>query len=219
MTHLLFHTRTDAGTQLGRELAALGLKEAPDTLVLGLVRGGIVVGAAIAEELALPLHPYIVRKIGHPEDREYALGAIAEGGSTYMDDAAMRMSNVSWKKLEPVIEEEMQELKRRRETYAIKPRPNTKGACVVLADDGAATGATLFAAIQDLRKAGAGKIVVALPVCPPDTAETVRKMADTAVLLATPASFMTVGQWYRDFPQVTDEEVLRLLAEGHTISA
>ncbi|MBU2213422.1 phosphoribosyltransferase [Patescibacteria group bacterium] len=208
--HLLpFPTRTDAGMQLAKELSKF--KNAKDSLILALVRGGVVIGKALIDELNLPLHPYIVRKLGHPGHREYALGAIAEGGSTFLDDAMMRVHDLDWKSLEPIIEEEMKELKRRKEKYMVKPRPDLKDKTVILTDDGAATGATLFAAIEDLRKAKVQKIIVALPVCPPDTANALRKKADETFFVATPATFYAVGQFYVDFEQVEDEEVITIL--------
>lgn len=209
MTVLPFPTRAHAGKALANALTKY--RDAPDTLILALVRGGVVIGHALADTLHLPLFPYIVRKLGHPHHREYGLGAIAEGGSTYLDDAAMRMSGVKWEDLEPVIEEESHELKRRQETYLVKARPPLQGKIIILTDDGAATGGTLFAAIEDLRKAKIKKIILALPVCPPDTAEKLRQFADETVILATPANFNAVGQWYREFPQVEDEEVVELL--------
>jgi len=206
---LPFPTRTDAGLALSQELTEY--KDAKDTLILALVRGGIVIGKALSDELNLPLHPYIVRKLGHPGHREYALGAIAEGGSTFLDDAMMNVHDLNWKNLEPIIDEEMKELARRKEKYMVKPRPDLKGQTVILTDDGAATGATIFAAIEDLRKVKVKKIVVALPVCPPDTAKLLTSKADETVFSATPATFYAVGQFYIDFEQVEDEEVLGLL--------
>jgi len=152
-----------------------------------------------------------VRKLGHPGHREYALGAIAEGGATTLDEETMQFNNITWKEMEPIIEEEMEELKRRKELYGIEARPDLKGKTVILTDDGAATGATLFAAIEDLRNRKVKRIVVALPVCPPDTARTLKEKADDVVILATPLSFAAVGQWYEEFPQVSDEEVLPII--------
>lgn len=206
---LPFSNRTQAGQSLAEALQDYRTK--PETIILALVRGGVVIGRALADALNLPLYPYIVRKLGHPGHREYGLGAIAENGATYLDETAMRMSGITWEDLEPVIEEETQELKRRAEKYLVKARPPLKDKTIILTDDGAATGSTLFAAIEDLRKAKVRKIVVALPVAPPDTKEELKKRADAVVVLATPTPFNAVGAWYRDFPQVEDEEVLRLL--------
>ena len=206
---LPFPTRIDAGLSLSKELTEY--RDAKETLILALVRGGVVIGKALSDVLHLPLFPYIVRKLGHPGHREYALGAIAEGGETVMDEEAMNASGLEWRDIEPIIDEEMKELTRRKEAYTVKPRPDLKGSTVILTDDGAATGATLFAAIADLRKANVKKIVIALPVCPPDTAIKLKERADEAILLATPATFYAVGQFYVDFEQVEDEEVIELL--------
>lgn len=209
MPTLPFSTRAAAGRLLADALRRYAEKK--HVLILALVRGGVVIGRALADELRLPLFPYVVRKLGHPGHREFALGAIAEGGSTYLDDAAMRACGVAWTDLEPVIAEETKELKRRKEAYLVSARPNLKAKTVILTDDGAATGATLFATIEDLKKLKVKKIIVALPVCPPDTAELLRHKADDAVILASPEPFEAVGKWYAEFPQVEDEEVLGLL--------
>jgi len=209
---LPFPDRKEAGGALAEALQEY--KENKDTLVLALVRGGVVVGGALAETLSLPLFPFVVRKLGHPTHREFALGAIAEGGATQLDEETMRAHGVNWENMEPIINEEMQELKRRKEVYGIAKRPPLKGKTIILTDDGAATGATLFAAIEDLRNAEVTKIIVALPVCPPDTAEKLKQAADEAVILSTPADFCAVGQWYSDFPQVEDTEVQTLLSSS-----
>ncbi|OIO53055.1 hypothetical protein AUJ46_06105 [Candidatus Peregrinibacteria bacterium CG1_02_54_53] len=181
-------------------------------LILALVRGGVVVGRALADTLKLPLYPYVVRKLGHPGHREYALGAVAEGGGTFLDETAMRMGGVDRQDMEPIIAEETEELKRRKEAYLVSARPSLKDKTVILTDDGAATGASLFAAIEGLRKMEVKRIIVALPVCPPDTALRLTEKTDDVVVLATPEPFEAVGLWYREFSQVEDEEVLHLLA-------
>lgn len=208
---LPFVDRTAAGTALAEKLQEFRGK--PDSVVLAMVRGGVVIGRAVADALKLPLYPYVVRKLGHPEHREYGVGAIAEGGATYVDDATMKMMDLSWENLEPVIAEEKAELKRRREAYLVSARPPLTGKTVILVDDGAATGSTLFAAIEDLRNARINKLIVALPVCPPDTAEKLKKRSNAFVVLATPEPFEAVGKWYEEFPQVEDQEVLALLAK------
>ena len=208
--HLPFRDRKDAGEQLSKLLSEY--KGKPDVLILALVRGGIVVGQVLSQKLQLPLHPYIVRKLGHPHNREFALGAIAEGGETYLDEGSLKVNGLAWSDIDPIIEEERAELKRRKATYAVKPRPALAGTTIILTDDGAATGATLFAAIADLRKAKAKHVIVALPVCPPDTAVKLRRAADDIVVVETPRDFMAVGQWYLSFPQISDDEVLSILS-------
>lgn len=207
---LPFANRREAGRALGAALRGTYVGQ-EDTLILALVRGGVAIGRSLVDDLHLPLHPYIVRKIGHPRHREFAVGAIAEGGATHMDENVIQAFGVEWNELESVIEEEIEEMKRRRNVYRSAPLPPLAGTTVILTDDGAATGATLLAAIADLRKAKAKRIVVALPVCPPDTAAVLRKAADELVTLATPVPFNAVGEWYLEFPQLEDSEVLELL--------
>lgn len=207
--HQKFSNRIEAGALLAEKLQAYKGKK--DTLVLALVRGGVAIGRAIANSLKLPLYPYIVRKIGHPSNREFGIGAIAEGGSTYVDEGTMKWQGLTWHDLEPIAEEEMKEMQRRKEAYLISARPDLKGKTIILTDDGAATGGTLFAAIEDLRKFNVQKIIVAIPVCPPDTAQELAKRADALTVLLTPEPFNAVGQWYEDFPQLEDQEVLELL--------
>ncbi len=206
---LPFKNRKQAGDALAEAL--LHHAHPVDALILALVRGGVVIGAALASRLRLPLFPYIVRKIGHPANPEFGLGALAEGGATYVDSASLADQGLTMEDLRPVIEKEMRELKRRKKAYTIRPLPHLAGRTIILTDDGAATGATLFAAIEDLRAAHAGRITVALPLCPPDTALRLGEAADDLVVLATPEPFTAVGQWYADFPQVEDDEVRHLL--------
>lgn len=208
---LPFPDRRVAGLLLAQALQAY--RGGSDAVVLALVRGGVAVGRPLADELGLPLYPYIARKLGHPEDREFAVGALAEGGATYLDDEAMKAAQLSWEDMQPIIEEESAELKRRKEAYLVHARPPLSGKTVIVADDGAATGATLFAVLEDLRLAGVRKLVLALPVCAPDTAAKLKKLADETVLLATPSPFRAVGLWYAHFPQVEDAEVLQLLSK------
>ncbi|MBU0459128.1 phosphoribosyltransferase [Patescibacteria group bacterium] len=204
-------SRNAAGELLARELTSG--KNCANTLILALVRGGVVVGASLAKKLNLPLFPYIVRKLGHPKHREFAVGAIAEGGATYLDDEAMKIHSVDWDEMEDVIEEETKELARRKEAYLVTARPDLGGKTVILTDDGAATGATLFAAIEDLRRKKVGKLIVALPVCPPETALRIREKSDEAIILAEPENFFAVGQYYQEFAEVEDGEVINLLSQ------
>lgn len=209
LTFHMFHNRTEAGTLLAEKLTAY--KEKPHAVVLALVRGGVAVGRVLADTLHLPLFPYVVRKIGFPGHREFGIGALAEGGATHLDEDTMKAYGLAFADIEPIIDEEMREMQRRVGAYAVRQRPDLQGTTVILTDDGAATGGTMFAAIDDVRNRGAEKVAVALPVCPPDTAAELRKRADDVVILRTPRNFNAVGQWYRDFPQLKDEEVLDLL--------
>jgi len=206
-----FQDRQEAGTLLAEKLSAYKTK--PNTIVLALVRGGVAIGRVLADALELPLYPYIVRKIGFPGHREFGIGALAEGGATFLDEDVMKAYGISFADIEPIIEEETAEMKRRVQAYNVRPRPDLKGKTIILTDDGAATGGTMFAAIDDLRQKLIKKVLIALPVCPPDTAEQLQKRADDVIILQTPAHFDAVGKWYREFPQLEDEEVVTLLRE------
>lgn len=204
-----FKDRTEAGTLLAEKLTAY--KNRPNTLVLALVRGGVAIGRVLADALNLPLFPYIVRKIGFPGHREFGIGALAEGGATFLDEELMKNYNLSFEDIEPIIEEETTEMKRRIQAYNVRPRPELNGKTIILTDDGAATGSTMLAAMDDVRKQRAEKVIPALPVCPPDTAAALRAKADDCIILKIPANFDAVGKWYREFPQLEDEEVIALL--------
>jgi putative phosphoribosyl transferase len=201
--------RAAAGKTLAGKLGTYAGKKS--TLLLGLLRGGASVAAAAAPILNIPCYPYAVRKIGHPEHREYGIGAIAEGGGTYLDEDRMREHEIRWEEIEPIIGEEMAELRRRKEAFDVRGRPSMKGKNVIFMDDGAATGVTLFAAIQDARTAGAKKVIVAIPVCPPDTAKALASLTDQAIILATPSPFDAVGKWYTQFTEMTDADVWKAL--------
>ncbi|MFA6038894.1 MAG: phosphoribosyltransferase family protein [Candidatus Peribacteraceae bacterium] len=201
--------RGDAGQKLAEVLG--GFRGRKDTVIIGILRGGVAVGRALADALSLPLLPWNVRKIGHPANPEFALGAIAEDGGTYLDEDMMAHEGLEFTDIEPIIEDAMQEMRRRREVFAPPEPVSLTGKIVLLTDDGAATGSTLLATLEDMRKLQALRIVVALPVAPLDTADHLRKEADEVVVLAAPAPFHAVGQWYLSFPQLTDEDVLLLL--------
>lgn len=205
----MFNNRTEAGTLLAEKLTAY--KGKTDTLILALVRGGVAIGHVLADILKLPLFPYVVRKIGFPGHREFGIGALAEDGATFLDEDLMKAYGISFEDIEPIIEEETAEMKRRVQAYNIRPRPDLRGTTVILTDDGAATGGTMFAAIDDVRKQCAEKVIVALPICPPDTAAALRAKADDCIILKTPTNFDAVGKWYREFPQLEDDEVITML--------
>ena len=207
--HTMFSDRTEAGILLAEKVSAYKTK--PNTLILALVRGGVAVGRALADALQLPLFPYVVRKIGFPGHREFGIGAIAEGGATFLDENLMKGYGISFADIEPIIEEEILEMKRRVKAYNVRPRPDLKSKTIILTDDGAATGSTMFAAIDDVRKQRPKTIIIALPVCPTDTALALQKRADECIILSTPTNFNAVGQWYKEFPQLEDEEVVTLL--------
>ncbi len=185
-----------------------------DVIVLALPRGGVPVAAEIARTLDAPLDVMLVRKLGLPGHPELAMGAIASGGVRVMNDNVVRQSMVSPDAIEAVVEMESRELEHRESTYrGDRPWPDLKGRCVILVDDGLATGATMRAAIDAVKAQQPGCIVVAVPVAPPDTVRDLEPLVDEVVCPVQPESFMAIGQWYVDFHQISDAEVLALLEE------
>jgi predicted phosphoribosyltransferase len=203
-----FRNRRDAGRLLAERLTAEALH---DPVVLALPRGGVPVAFEVARALHAPLDVLVVRKVGAPHHREFGIGAIAEGGVTIRDDAAVRMVGVSSDRFDKLAEAERRELDRRVQHYrGDRALPELDGRDVVLVDDGLATGVTAEAAIVAVRRSRAGRVVLAAPVSAADTAVRLGRLADV-VCLATPERFMAVGEWYEDFGQTGDAEVLDLL--------
>ena len=207
--NLPFFNRQAAALILAKNLSEF--KNKPDTYILALVRGGIITGRILADELNLPLYPMVVRKIGHPLQREFGLGAISGRGAMYLDQMTLSDHGLTEKHLEAIVEEEKRELKRRRGLYYKGPVPQFKDKTIILTDDGAATGVSILATIEDLKKENTREIIVALPVCAPDTAAKFKEKASRVIILATPSPFHAVAEWYKKFPQVEDKEVLELL--------
>lgn len=205
---MTFATREEAGQKLGQ---ALVKQAVPADLVLGLPRGGVVVAAAVARSLRLPLDVVIVRKIGHPWFREFAVGALAEGGVVQLDESSIARHPGVRADLEAVIAEE----KDRLEAYQAKFRRATAlaraGKTVLLVDDGLATGATMEVAVQTVRRQGAARIMVAVPVASTTAVDRLAPVADEVIALVADPGFDAVGRYYRRFPQTTDDEVLALL--------
>ena len=200
-----------AGQYLAESLARYGGRE--DVVVLGLPRGGVLVAAEVARELHAPLEVFTVRKLGVPWNRELAVGAIASGGVRVLDEGLMRQLGISVADMTPIVESETRELARRESLY----RPNRaglefRGKTVIVVDDGLATGATMAAAVEALRKLHPWKIVVAVPISSDNACEALVRRADECVCLATPTPFHGVGHWYEDFHDVSDDEVLAALA-------
>ncbi|MFE7983460.1 phosphoribosyltransferase [Streptomyces cellulosae] len=208
--------------QAGRELAAR-LRERqdadalPDPLVLALPRGGVAVAAEVAEALGAPLDVLVVRKIGAPRHEEYGVGAMAGDGVPVFDEEALRALGLTQADLAPVVERERAELLRRERLYRQgRPAPDPRGRTVIVVDDGLATGSTARAALRALRALRArdpARLVLAVPVASPEGAATLRPETDDLITLHEPAAFMAVGQWYDEFDQLTDEEVLGALRE------
>ncbi|MFJ6851620.1 phosphoribosyltransferase family protein [Streptomyces sp. NPDC091271] len=209
---MLFTDRTDAGRRLAVALRHL---ERRDPVVLGLPRGGVPVAYEVAQALGAPLDVIVVRKLGVPYHPELGFGAIGEGGVRVISDEIVRHAGVREKDLDSVERAEEAELVRRARTYREgRPRLPLRGRAVVVVDDGVATGATARAACQVVRAQGAASVVLAVPVASPDVADRLREDVDEVVCLSTPHLFSAVGEWYRDFSQTSDEEVVSLLARA-----
>jgi putative phosphoribosyl transferase len=212
---LPFPDRRTAGTLLAERLTrAVALDDwAERVVVLALPRGGVAVAKQVAAVLGVPMNVIVTRKIGYPRQPELGVGAIAEGlGRAVYDADLLDRLSLSPADLAPVVAAEQAELARRVQVYrGGRPLPPVAGRCVIVVDDGLATGATARAALRSLRAAQAGYIVLAAPVAAPAAAEEMRAEADRVIILATPRRFRSVGQWYTSFGQLTDADVLALL--------
>src|SRR5881296_4107492 len=208
-----FSNRAEAGRQLAEKLVKYAGRA--DVIVLGLPRGGVPVANEVAKRLRAPLDVFIVRKLGVPGFEELAAGAIASGGVRVLNEDVIRAIPYADEAIEAVTVKETAELERREHIYREgRPPPELRDRIVILVDDGLATGATMRAAVKALRERGAAKIVVAVPVGPPDTCRELEQEADEMICLSTPEFFQAVGQYYEDFSQTSDEDVRELLASA-----
>lgn len=207
---LPYKDRSEAGHVLAEALKPYGGR--PDLLVLALPRGGIPVAYEVARALAAPLDLMLVRKLGVPGHEELAMGAIATGGTRILNAEVIRALAITEADIERATEKEQGEIRRRELLYrGGRPLPEMAAHCLILIDDGLATGATMRAAIAALRQHRPAAIVVAVPVAPPDTVEALRAVADDVVCPATPEPFISISRWYEDFAQLSDEEVRDVL--------
>ena len=204
-----FDSRQDAGWRLGRRLRELAVEA---DLVAGLPRGGVVVAAAAAAVLQRPLTALVVRKIGHPWHREFAVGALAEEDVLILDQDAMTQMPSAGAQLESVILEEKGRLRQYRLKFHSALAATFLGRRVLLVDDGLATGATAEAAVEAARRKGAQHIIVAAPVASTSARDRLTRVADEVIVLITDADFYAVGQYYHRFFPTSDEEVLALLS-------
>jgi putative phosphoribosyl transferase len=208
-----FADRRDAGRQLAEELLPLAYD---NPLVIGLPRGGVPVAREVALALHAPLDFLAVRKLGAPRNPEYGIGAVAEDGTRVIDSEAIAILRIGNGVLDTITARETAELQRHVAIYRDdRPPLKLSGHSVIVVDDGVATGVTDAAALRAVRRLGPRRLVLAVPVCPPDSARRLREEADEVVCLHAPPRFFGVGQWYEDFSQVSDEEVVSILAELH----
>lgn len=212
----LFKDRHDAGKRLAQRL--FHYKGAKDTIVIALPRGGVVVGYDISLALRLPLDVFITRKLGTPANPELAMGALAETGYVHMNADVVREYHVSKAELEEETLRQKSEIDRRIRRYREgRTLPSLKGQTVILVDDGIATGATFFASLGALLKAETVRTVAAVPVAPPRVLAELKSLVDEVVVLHTSEWFFGIGQFYEEFSQVEDDEVIACLQKARAI--
>jgi predicted phosphoribosyltransferase len=213
--NVIYRDRAEAGAALAGLLGHYAGRN--DLLVLGLPRGGVPVAYQVARSLAAPLDVFLVRKLGVPGREELAMGAIASGGVRVLNRNLVDGLGIPAEMVERTIEAEKRELDRREHAYREgRPPPRVGGKVVVLVDDGLATGSTMRAAIASVRRLGPARLVVAVPTAPAVTCQELRQEADEVICASTPARFRAVGLSYRQFPQVSDDEVRMLLRRARS---
>jgi len=205
-----FESRDDAGELLAKKLD----KFKENAVALAIPRGGIVVGAAVAKRLKIPLDLIIIRKLGAPGNPELAIGATTSKGGIVLDRDLIDKLDIPSKYVHAEHLRQLTEARRRQKLYLKEDRTEFTGKTVILVDDGIATGSTIEAAIHAVREELPDKIIIAAPVAPPDTVDRLKLIADEVVVLSTPEPFYAIGEFYSDFPQVSDEEVIELLQEN-----
>jgi len=210
----MFADRIDAGQRLGANLREFVDRECAgdEIVVLALPRGGVPVAYQVAKALGSSLDVFVVRKLGAPQQPELAMGAIASGGVRVINNEVVHALRITPEQLADTAEREAIELERREHAYRGDRAPvDVSGKCVLLVDDGVATGYTMRAAVAALRQREPKKIIIAVPVAAKDTFEELKLHADAVICLMTPFDFAAVGQWYRHFDQTSDDEVRVLL--------
>lgn len=202
---MIFQNREEAGIKLAQKLGKYRQK---NTLVLALPRGGVPVALQIAKSLNSPLDVYIVRKIALPSNPELAIGAVAQGGILYIDQLAIHDLKIPKKLISEITQKELLEITRRRKVYrGNRPPVAVKGKTIILVDDGIATGATIKAAIRAIRKQHPAGIIIAVPVSPEDIAMDLSLQVNEFISLETIKFFTAVGAYYKNFAQITDNDV------------
>ncbi len=210
---MFFEDRKDAGQRMVSLVESFA--DGTGGIVLGLPRGGVVVALEIALALKLPLDVWVTRKIGAPLNPELAIGSVDSDGNLLLDENTVRLYEVSDRYIREEAELQKEEIKRRYLKYrGVDTAPDVSGKTALVVDDGVATGYTMMAALQSVRNAGAAKIDCVIPVASPRVKKKLDKMADEVACLSTPSYFGAVGEFYRNFTQVTDEEVIHCLKQA-----
>lgn len=207
---MIFKNREDAGRQLARRLSAYANRD--DVIALGIPRGGVPVAFEIAQALNVPMDIFLSRKLGVPGQEELAFGAIAAGDGRFLDKEVIRATGISKWQIERITEKVQDTLNQRAELYrGDRTPPKVEDRTVILVDDGIATGASIYAAINALQQMKPAKLVVGVPVAPPEICAWLRAVVDQLICLYEPEQFYSVGQFYERFSQVADEDVIDLL--------
>ena len=208
-----FRNRVDAGRRLAAALSRYARRA--DVVVLALPRGGVPIAFEVARALDAPLDVFVVRKLGVPGHEELAMGAIASGGARVVDAGLVRELRITERDIQGVADAEQRELERRERRYrGDRPLPDIAGRTAIVVDDGLATGASMRVAVAALRQEHPARIVVAVPIAPPETCDALRRDADEVVCALTPEPFYAVSLWYEDFSETTDDEVHDLLEQA-----
>ena len=206
---MIFNDRSDAGQQLAKKLTRFKNKS---TVILALVRGGVPIAYEIAKKLKLPMSVIVARKIGDPHNSEFGIGAISEADTIYLDRLTINRLSISKEIIDNIIKSEKKELKRRVEVYRQEKKLTIlQNKIVILVDDGIATGVTIKATIKTIRKLKAKKIILAIPVAANDSLAKIAPLVDQYVCLHATENLSAIGQFYKDFSQITDQEVVNLM--------
>lgn len=215
---MLFDDRQHAGKSLAEKLLSMkeeGSIDLANAVVVALPRGGVPVGYEIAKALKIPLDVCVVRKVGAPFQQELAVAAVAEGGEIVINEDISRSLGISHEEIEKLAQPKRAEVDQRIKQFrAGRPAVDVSGKTAILVDDGLATGATALSAIHVLKKKKAAMIILALPVCPASAVSTFEAEVDKLVVLSTPVNFYAVGQWYKIFDQVSDQQVQSYLQQA-----
>ncbi len=205
-----FQNREEAGKQLSKKL--LKYKNSKNAIVLAIPRGGVVVGYEIAKALKIKLDIIVTKKLGYPGNPELAIGAVSLRGKIILDDVIVETHKISKRYIDSEVKEIEREIERRHNEYrGKKPFPNLKNKTVIIVDDGIATGYTTLAAIKYVKSQGAKKIILAVPVMPESTYQSLKKEADEIICLNISEYFLAISQFYNEFSQLEDEDVKRLV--------